>query len=319
MKMDFRIFAKLALFLVIIGFCMPIACDMNGFQIAEFSMKNNDTFNAVMFYLLFFSAAAGVIIGVLLLLKKKLPIFCDWVIIILCVLSGLLVYFRLFNESGVKLQSGAVFIILGWIITILCQLIYAVQTNPIKKSYKTVKIFSVRTIVAIGIGAALMFVLMRFAAVPSGVPNTNLNFGIVVLSVFAAIFGPIAGFFIGFIGHLLNDLTAGWGVWWTWVIGSALFGFLVGVIFKFYNINKGGFGEMQAVTFNIVQILANFVVWIGIAPTLDILVYSEPSDKVFLQGLVAGSLNAAVVLILGTLLLFAYTKTLGKSGSLKAE
>ena len=180
------------------------------------------------------------------------------------------------------------------------------------------KLISVKIVVAIGIGAALMFVLMRFVAIPSGVPNTNLNLGIVILSVFAAIFGPIAGFFIGFIGHTLTDLTWG-GVWWTWVAGSAIFGLGVGFFFRLYKINEGGFGVKQCITFNIVQILMNAVVWVGIAPTLDILIYSEPADKVYLQGLVAGSLNAAIILVLGTLLIFGYTKTIGKSASLRAE
>jgi energy-coupling factor transport system substrate-specific component len=48
-------------------------------------------------------------------------------------------------------------------------------------------------------------------------------------------------------------------------------------------------------------------------------VYQEPSDKVYLQGLVAGGLNALVVLILGTILLVGYSKTRVKAGSLKAE
>jgi energy-coupling factor transport system substrate-specific component len=181
------------------------------------------------------------------------------------------------------------------------------------------KFISVRTVVAVGIGAALMFVLNRFVAIPSGVPNTNLNLGIAILAVFSAVFGPIAGCLIGFIAHTLVDLTWGWGVWWTWVAGSALFGLGVGAFWKFYKIEEGGFGIKQAVIFNGVQILTNIIVWVGIAPTLDILIYQEPSDKVYLQGLVAGSLNAAVVLILGTLLLFGYTKTMTKSGSLKKE
>ena len=34
---------------------------------------------------------------------------------------------------------------------------------------------SIKTVVAIGIGAALFFVLGRFVAIPSGVPNTNIS------------------------------------------------------------------------------------------------------------------------------------------------
>jgi energy-coupling factor transport system substrate-specific component len=180
------------------------------------------------------------------------------------------------------------------------------------------KLISVKTVVAIGIGAALMFVLMRFVAIPSGVPNTNLNLGIAVLSVFAAIFGPVAGFLIGFIGHTLTDLT--WGsVWWTWVIADALYGLTVGIFWKFYHIEEKEFGVKQAFIFNGVQIFANLLAWAVIAPTLDILIYKEPQDKVYLQGLVAGGLNLAVVLILGTLLALGYSKTGSKAGSLKAE
>jgi energy-coupling factor transport system substrate-specific component len=61
------------------------------------------------------------------------------------------------------------------------------------------------------------------------------------------------------------------------------------------------------------------LVWVVLAPTLDILVYQEPADKVYLQGLVAAGLNIAIVLILGTILTFSYSKTITKAGSLKAE
>jgi len=180
------------------------------------------------------------------------------------------------------------------------------------------KLISVKTVVAIGIGAALMFVLMRFVAIPSGVPNTNLNLGIAILSIFAAIFGPVAGFLIGFIGHTITDLTWG-GVWWTWVIADALYGLAVGIFWKLYKIEEKTFGVKQAIIFNGIQIAANLLAWVVIAPTLDILIYQEPSDKVYIQGLVAGGLNIAVVLVLGTLLAFGYSKTGSKERSLKAE
>ncbi|MDR2143823.1 MAG: ECF-type riboflavin transporter substrate-binding protein [Treponema sp.] len=181
------------------------------------------------------------------------------------------------------------------------------------------QLITVKTVVAIGIGAALVFVLMRFVALPSGVPNTNLNLGIAVLSVFAAVFGPIAGLLIGFIAHTLTDLTFGFGVWWTWVIADALYGLIIGVFWKLYRVEEGEFGVKQVVIFNVIQLVANALAWVVIAPTLDVLVYQEPANKVYLQGLVAGGLNALVVLILGTILLVGYSKTRVKAGSLKAE
>lgn len=180
------------------------------------------------------------------------------------------------------------------------------------------KLVSVKTVVATGIGAALMFVLMRFVAIPSGVPNTNLNLSSAIVAFFAALFGPVAGFFIAFIGHTITDLTWG-GIWWSWVIADSVYGFLAGLLWKRYGIEEGTFRPVNAVLFNVTQIAANAIAWIGIAPTLDILIYQEPREKVYLQGLTAAALNALVVLVLGTALAFAYSKTRTRAGSLNRE
>ncbi|MDR0706483.1 MAG: ECF-type riboflavin transporter substrate-binding protein [Treponema sp.] len=178
------------------------------------------------------------------------------------------------------------------------------------------KLISVKTVVAIGIGSAIMFVLMRFVALPSGIPNTNVNLSPAIVAVFAAVFGPIAGLFVGFIGHTLTDLT--WGSpWWSWIIADALFGLLIGVFWKLYKVNEGKFDLLQVLIFNLTQILANAISWVAVAPALDILIYQEPSDKVIVQGTVAGALNAGVILILGTVLLLGYSRTRVKAGSLK--
>ena len=181
------------------------------------------------------------------------------------------------------------------------------------------KMISVKTVVAIGIGAALYFVLMRFVAIPVGIPNVNINIGIAVLALFAAVFGPVAGFLIGFIGHTLTDLTWGWGIWWSWVICSGLVGLGIGFFRKLYGIEEGAFGLKQCLAFNGIQIGVNAVVWAVLAPILDILIFSEPAGKVFAQGWIAGLTNIVVVLILGSLLAFGYSKTRTKAGSLKAE
>ena len=181
------------------------------------------------------------------------------------------------------------------------------------------KMLSVKTVVAIGIGAALYFVLMRFVAIPTGIPNLNINLGIAVFAVFAAIFGPIAGFIIGFVGHTLVDLTAGWGVWWSWITASGVFGLLVGLFWKLYKIEEGGFGLKQCLIFNAIQIAANVVVWVFIARTLDFLIYKEPFAKVTLQAFAAAVGNSITVLVIGSLLAFAYSRTRSKSSSLRAE
>ena len=72
-----------------------------------------------------------------------------------------------------------------------------------------------KTFVAVGIGAALFFVLGRFVAIPSPVPNTNISLQYAVLGLLAAMYGPVAGALIGFIGHALIDLSWGGIPWWS--------------------------------------------------------------------------------------------------------
>ena len=115
---------------------------------------------------------------------------------------------------------------------------------------------SSKTFVAIGIGAALFFVLGRFVAIPSPVPNTNISLQYAVLALLAAMYGPVAGGLIG---------------------------------------------------------------WIVVAPVLDILIYAEPAKKVFAQGVFAGISNSITAVVVGGLLVLAYTKTIAKKGSLDKE
>ena len=47
---------------------------------------------------------------------------------------------------------------------------------------------SIKTVVAVGIGAALFFVLGRFVAIPSPVPNTNISLQYAVLALLAVMY-----------------------------------------------------------------------------------------------------------------------------------
>lgn len=181
------------------------------------------------------------------------------------------------------------------------------------------KKFSVKTIVAIGIGAALFFVLGRFVAIPSPVPNTSISVQYGLLAFLSVVYGPIAGALVGFIGHTLIDFSYGWGVWWSWVIASAVFGLLVGLGAKLLKMNEAEMGLMGLLKFNIVQIVSHVICWGGVAPVLDILMYNEPLDKLFAQGLVAGISNAVTTAIVGSLLCVAYAATKTKAGSLTKE
>ena len=181
------------------------------------------------------------------------------------------------------------------------------------------KKFSVKTIVAIGIGAALFFVLGRFVAIPSPVPNTSISVQYGLLAFMAIVYGPVAGALMGLIGHTLIDFSWGGSPWWSWIIASAVFGLLMGFGAKLLKMDEAEMGKKGLIKFNIVQIVSHVICWGGVAPVLDILIYNEPVNKVFTQGLVAGISNAVTTAIVGSLLCVAYAATKTKAGSLTKE
>lgn len=178
---------------------------------------------------------------------------------------------------------------------------------------------TIKNVVATGIGAALFVVIGILVNIPSPVPNTSIQLQYAVQALFAVIYGPVVGGLVGFIGHMVKDMFSGYGIWWTWVIPSGLLGLAIGLLKQRLSIERGLFHKKDILTFNVVQIVANLLVWGLIAPIGDILVYQEPSSKVYTQGLVAGLSNATTIAIGGTLLLAVYAKTRIQSGSLSKD
>ncbi len=178
---------------------------------------------------------------------------------------------------------------------------------------------SIKTVVAVGIGAALFFVLGRFVAIPSGIPNTNISLQYAVLGLLAVMYGPVAGGLIGFVGHTLIDLSWGGSPWWSWVIASAFVGVVVGLFAKKLNIHEGEFGKKKIAIFTLANVVAHVLAWVGVAPILDMVMYAEPADKIFAQGAMAATANTLTAVIVGVLLIIAYTKTIAKKGSLDKQ
>ena len=177
---------------------------------------------------------------------------------------------------------------------------------------------SIKQVVAIGVGAAL-FVVIGMISIPTPVPNTSIQLQYAVQSLVSIIVGPLVGLLVGLIGHAVKDSIAGYGLWWTWIIASGLFGLVVGLFRKYIRVTQGVFELKDIVFFNLIQIVANALVWGVLAPLGDVVIYQEAAEKVFTQGIVAGIANAVTIAIAGTLLLLAYSRTQTRSGSLKKD
>jgi len=125
MKLNFRIIAKAGLLLVVFGFFMPVACSMNGFELARSMDSFGKTSIAIGLYVVFFAALAGCVIGALLLANRNVSSTLDWICVLASIGGGL---FFIVPSSGngnsVSFQSGAYVILVGWIIAVVGQLLY---------------------------------------------------------------------------------------------------------------------------------------------------------------------------------------------------
>ena len=178
---------------------------------------------------------------------------------------------------------------------------------------------SIKTIVAIGIGSAVFMILGRVGSIPTGIPNTNIETAYAYLGFMSILYGPMAGLLIGLIGHTLKDLIFYGMPWFSWVIASGIVGLVIGLIGRKISLNEGSLDKKQIIQFNIAQVISNVIAWFIVAPTLDILIYAEPANKVYAQGIVGGISNMITVGVLGTLILVTYSKSKVKEGSLKID
>lgn len=149
------------------------------------------------------------------------------------------------------------------------------------------------------LGIAMFFVIGKFVAIPTPIPNFALFLQFAVLLVFGFYYGPAVGLTIGFFGHLLIDLTAGYGIWMSWIVSSAVFGLVIGLASKLVNYLGNPYKPIKMIIFCLLVTLGGVVCWILIAPTGDILFYQEPYDVVYLEGVIAFVSNVVTSLIIG--------------------
>jgi energy-coupling factor transport system substrate-specific component len=88
---------------------------------------------------------------------------------------------------------------------------------------------STRSVVYMAIGAALYAVLnlITNSWVIPGAQNISIRPGAVIPIFFGVLFGPLVGFFTGFVGNTISDQLT-YGIFWNWEIGNGLMGLIAG-------------------------------------------------------------------------------------------
>lgn len=157
----------------------------------------------------------------------------------------------------------------------------------------------------IAAGAVLFFLLGAFVAIPSPIETVNICLQYGILAFLAMVCGPLTGAAVGLLGHIAIDLYFGEPCW-SWILASCAFGGLLGILTNVTGLRSASFDRENLVQFNLCQLATHVVCWAGIAPVLEILLYSESMDRIFEQGLTAAVSNAVTTAIVGSALLVAH-------------
>lgn len=165
----------------------------------------------------------------------------------------------------------------------------------------------VRNVLIIMVGAGL-FVALTEVRIPLA-NNIALQIRMGLISFISAVLGPVIGGVVAVIGHAIGDQLFDNGIYWSWVVADGVYGIIIGLFSAKYQITKRHFRKKEIGLFNVVQIIANVIAWIGVAPTLDILLMDKAPSFAYLQGVMACSTNVIVVAVLGTLLNYIYSVT----------
>lgn len=173
-------------------------------------------------------------------------------------------------------------------------------------------------VVTVSIGAAL-YGVTSLIVVPLG-PNTQIRPSIVILTLFAVYFGPVIGFLVGFLGHVLTDALAGWGVWWNWEFASCIFGFAAGLVFLFpgFNIKYGLYKKIHIVFLTVMGIIG-FLLGYSFSGIVDIVLMMDPPSKIFSQGAVIFVTNSFLFLFLSLPIIIGFLFANRKKSNLEVE
>lgn len=177
---------------------------------------------------------------------------------------------------------------------------------------------TIKTIVATGIGSALFVIIGIFVNIPI-FANTSIQLQYALQALFATLFGPVAGFLIGFIGHTVKDSIQYGNVYWAWILASGVIGLVIGLFRKHYDVSKGQFPLKAIIAFNLVQVLASVIAYGPVTTIGDKILYAQEWSYLLTQGAIAGVANILTMAIGGTLLLSIYAKSRTKSGSLSKD
>jgi energy-coupling factor transport system substrate-specific component len=173
---------------------------------------------------------------------------------------------------------------------------------------------NVSRIVYAALGAAL-YGGLSYATNALQIPsagNVSLRFAIVIPLLFAVLFGPWVGLFVGGVGNILGDAISGYGIFWNWDLGNALIGFIAGLAIL-YTFSR--YASRRNIILAEIFSAVGIIIGIGFASYTDIWVSKYSFQTATFGNFIPAGLSDLVNgLILLPILLIAYTAAVRRSG-----
>ena len=166
---------------------------------------------------------------------------------------------------------------------------------------------STRQVVYMAIGAAL-YGLFSWATSALRIPgpfNSQIRPGVAIPLFFGAAFGPIVGFFSGFVGNIIGDLLSGY-----WSLGNGIMGLIAGLSVYYAPRLNAARPIAIAVGFSILGI----IVGMGFAAFTDPFVYGITVEAAWAEFLPVFISNAIAAIILIPILSVAWEAVRARTG-----
>lgn len=180
-------------------------------------------------------------------------------------------------------------------------------------------VWTTKSIVTMGLGAALYGVLMVYGAVPI-FTNTNLSFAMIVPVFVGGLFGPLPAMITCGVGNVIADLIGGWGMWFDWSIGNAVMGLFVGMLPLYgADIANGVFKVKHAVIYAILCVVGNMLAFGVVTPIFSTTLYGQDLNITLMQAIFATAGNTLVLVVAGIPILILLSKRAASKMNLKKE
>lgn len=180
-------------------------------------------------------------------------------------------------------------------------------------------VWTTKSIVTMGLGAALYGVLMVYGAVPI-FTNTNLSFAMIVPVFVGGLFGPLPAMITCGVGNVIADLIGGWGMWFDWSIGNAVMGLFVGMLPLYgADIANGVFKVKHAVIYAILCVVGNMLAFGVVTPIFSTTLYGQDLNITLMQAVFATAGNTLVLVVAGIPILVLLSKRAASKMNLKKE